>query len=108
MCELAEANGRVQEHAAEDVGGESSLSLAFAREPCSSRRCDLERAGAEVQFALEKQKWGDDRWEKQLLVGPNLSARIASQSLKVYATVLVGLTGDAKKVDSFLILACGF
>jgi len=65
------------------------------------------RAGAEVKFALEKEKWGDDRWEKQLLVGPNLSARISSQSLKLYATVLFGLTDDAKKVDSFLILAYG-
>ena len=66
------------------------------------------RAGAEVKFALEKEKWGDHRWEKQLLVGPNFSARIISQSVKLYTTVLFGVTNDAKKIDSFLILAYDF
>jgi hypothetical protein len=66
------------------------------------------RAGAETKFALEKDKWSDARWQKQLLVGPNLSARLTPLSLKVYATVLFGLTEDAKKVDSYLILAYGF
>jgi hypothetical protein len=66
------------------------------------------RAGGEVKLAFEKEEWSDSRWEKQLLAGPNVSARIASQSFKVYATVLFGITDDAKSVDSFLILAYDF
>jgi len=66
------------------------------------------RVGAEVKYAMEKELWSDGRWEQQLLAGPNLSTRIAGEKLKAYATVLFGLTEDAKQVDSFLILASGF
>jgi hypothetical protein len=66
------------------------------------------RAGAEMKLAFEKEFWGDARWEKQLLLGPNLSARIIDPYLKLYATCLFGVTEDAKKVDAFLILASGF
>jgi hypothetical protein len=63
------------------------------------------RAGGEVKLAFEKDHWGDARWQKQLLVGPNVSARIVSQAMKLYATVLFGVTHDAKSVDAFLIAA---
>lgn len=63
------------------------------------------RVGAEVKFALEKELWADDRWEKQLLVGPNLSTRLAGEKLKLFTTVLFGITDDAKQIDGYLILA---
>ncbi len=63
------------------------------------------RVGGEVKFALEKELFSDDRWEKQLLVGPNISTRIAGTALKLYSTVLFGVTNDARKVDGYLILA---
>ena len=66
------------------------------------------RVGAEVKFALEKAFFDDDAWEKQLLVGPNLPTRLIGQQLKLYSTVLFGITDDAKKVDGYLILASGF
>lgn len=66
------------------------------------------RVGAEMKYAMEKEEWGDAAWEQQLLVGPNVSTRIAGEKLKAYVTVLFGVTDDAKKVDSFVILASGF
>ena len=66
------------------------------------------RVGAEAKFALEKEEFDDASWEKQLLVGPNLSTRLAGEKLKLYATVLFGLTEDAKEIDSFLVLGSGF
>ncbi|MCA9679188.1 MAG: hypothetical protein H6708_21615 [Kofleriaceae bacterium] len=66
------------------------------------------RLGAEVKYAMEKEEFSDDRWEQQLLIGPNVSTRIAGERLKAYVTVLFGVTDDAKKVDSFVILASGF
>lgn len=66
------------------------------------------RLGAEMKYAIEKGEWSDASWEQQLLVGPNLSTRIIGERLKAYITVLFGITDDAKKVDSFFILASGF
>jgi hypothetical protein len=63
------------------------------------------RLGAETKFALEKETFDDAEWEKQWLVGPNLSTRLVGTRLKLYATVLFGLTDDAKKIDATLILA---
>jgi hypothetical protein len=66
------------------------------------------RAGAEAKLAFEKETWSDGRWEKQLLAGPNLILRLPDERLKLLATVLFGVTEDAKKVDSFVILASTF
>jgi len=66
------------------------------------------RAGAELKLAFEKEHFSDDRWEKQLLVGPSLSTRLYCERLKLFATMLFGLTDDAKQLDGFLILASAF
>jgi hypothetical protein len=63
------------------------------------------RAGAEIKLAFEKEDWDDAEWQKQLLIGPNVSARLDGKHLKLYATALFGVTDDAKRVDAFLILA---
>ena len=63
------------------------------------------RVGGEVKFALEKEEFSDAEWETQLLAGPNVSSRIAGSKLKVFATVLFGITEDAKQLDTFLVLA---
>lgn len=63
------------------------------------------RLGGEVKFALEKNLFRDARWTQQVLIGPNLSTRIAGTKLKPYSTVLFGVTHDARKVDGYLILA---
>jgi hypothetical protein len=63
------------------------------------------RLGAEVKLAFEKELFEDAEWEQQLLVGPSLSTRLVGTSLKLFATVLFGVTDDAKKVDAFVILA---
>ena len=66
------------------------------------------RAGAEVKLAFEKETFDDDRWEKQFLVGPSVSTRLIGKRLKLFATMLFGVTDDAKQLDGFLILASGF
>lgn len=65
------------------------------------------RIGAEVKYAIEKELFDDARWEQQFLVGPNLSTRLAGNRLKLFSTVLFGVTDDAKKIDAFVILASG-
>jgi hypothetical protein len=66
------------------------------------------RVGAEGKVALEKDMWSDSSWAFQLLLGPNVSARLYGEKLKLYATCLVGVTDKSRKVDSLVILATGF
>jgi hypothetical protein len=66
------------------------------------------RGGAETKFALEKERWSDAEWEKQLLVGPNVTIRVIDDRLRLHATVLFGVTDDAKKIDSFVIASSTF
>jgi hypothetical protein len=63
------------------------------------------RLGGEVKLAFEKDNWEDERWSKQLLVGPNLATRLAGEKLKLFATALFGVTDDARRFDGFLVLA---
>ena len=80
-----------------EFGVTGALSYAVARQQL--------RIGAEGRFVLEKEEFDDPEWEKALLLGPNLSSRLVGDRLKVYVTVLFGLTDDARQVDSFFILA---
>jgi hypothetical protein len=66
------------------------------------------RAGGEIKAAIEKDLWEDDSYHPQFLFGPNVSARIYGEKLKLYSTCLFGVTKDSKQVDFFLILASGF
>ena len=63
------------------------------------------RLGGEVKVAFEKDNWDDDRWSKQVLVGPNIATRLSGEKLRLYATGLFGVTDDARRFDGFLILA---
>lgn len=63
------------------------------------------RLGAELKFALEKETFDDPTWEQQLLIGPNLATRVAGERLKLFATALIGVTDDAKRVDAYVIAA---
>ncbi len=63
------------------------------------------RLGAEVKLAFEKDNWDDDRWSKQLLIGPNIATRLAGEKLKLFLTTLFGVTDDARRFDGFLVLA---
>ncbi|HVV86005.1 MAG TPA: hypothetical protein VHE35_23255 [Kofleriaceae bacterium] len=66
------------------------------------------RIGAEMKLAFEKDLWSDDRFSKQLLVGPNISTRLAGEKLKMFITTLFGVTDDARRFDGFVVLASGF
>jgi hypothetical protein len=84
---------------------EAGFTTAVSYEVADHQRL---RLGAEVKFALEKERFDDPAWERQLLIGPNLSTRIAGERLKLLSTVLVGVTDDAKKIDAYVIVATGF
>jgi hypothetical protein len=66
------------------------------------------RVGGEAKLAFEKELLSDPSWQFQVLVGPNVSARLHGERLKLFATSLFGLTSDARKVDAALILASEF
>lgn len=63
------------------------------------------RLGAEVKVAFEKDDWDDERWSKQLLIGPNIATRLAGEKLKLFLTTLFGVTDDARRFDGYLVLA---
>ena len=83
-----------------EYGATAGASYAFAGQTF--------RGGAEAKVAFEKERFSDEEWEFQVLAGPNLSGRIGGERFKWQATMLFGITDDAKQIDAFFIVGSGF
>lgn len=81
---------------------EAGITAAASYEVIDHQRL---RVGAELKFALEKELFDDPAWEQQLLIGPNVATRLSGERLKLFATALIGVTDDAKRVDAYVIVA---